>query len=54
LSRPANITPINNIVLAGDFTVGDYPSTLEGAVMSGINAAKEIISSRSQLPSGEF
>jgi uncharacterized protein with NAD-binding domain and iron-sulfur cluster len=46
LSRPANITPISNILLAGDFTAGDYPATLEGAVMSGINAAKEIISSR--------
>jgi squalene-associated FAD-dependent desaturase len=46
LSRPANITPIRNILLAGDFTAGDYPATLEGAVKSGINAAKEIISSR--------
>ena len=46
LSRPANTTPNNNILLAGDFTAGDYPSTLEGAVMSGINAAKEIISTR--------
>ncbi len=44
LSRPANTTPIGNIVLAGDFTAGDYPATLEGAVMSGIKAAKEIIS----------
>jgi squalene-associated FAD-dependent desaturase len=46
LSRPSNTTPIGNILLAGDFTAGDYPATLEGAVMSGINAAKEIISSR--------
>ncbi len=46
LSRPAIITPIGNILLAGDFIAGDYPATLEGAVMSGINAAKEIISSR--------
>ncbi len=46
LSRPANTTPNNNILLAGDFTAGDYPSTLEGAVMSGINAANEIISTR--------
>jgi squalene-associated FAD-dependent desaturase len=46
LSRPANTTPISNILLAGDFTAGDYPATLEGAVMSGINAANEIISSR--------
>jgi squalene-associated FAD-dependent desaturase len=46
LSRPTNTTPIRNILLAGDFTAGDYPATLEGAVMSGISAAKEIISSR--------
>lgn len=39
LSRPANMTPISNILLAGDFTEGEYPATLEGAVMSGIIAA---------------
>lgn len=44
LSRPAHTTPLPNILLAGDFTAGDYPATLEGAVMSGIRAAKEIIS----------
>jgi squalene-associated FAD-dependent desaturase len=44
LSRPGNNTPIPNILLAGDFTAGDYPATLEGAVMSGIKAAQEIIS----------
>jgi squalene-associated FAD-dependent desaturase len=46
LSRPAHNTPLPNILLAGDFTAGDYPATLEGAVMSGIHAAKKIISSR--------
>jgi len=46
LSRPTNTSPISNILLAGDFTAGDYPATLEGAVMSGIKAAKEIIASR--------
>lgn len=45
LRRPANTTPIANILLAGDFTAGDYPATLEGAVMSGIRAANEIIAS---------
>jgi len=29
LSRPAHITPIANLLLAGDFTSGDYPATLE-------------------------
>lgn len=44
LLRPAQITPINNLLLAGDFTAGDYPATLEGAVMSGIRAANTICS----------
>jgi squalene-associated FAD-dependent desaturase len=43
LSRPAFITPVANLLLAGDFTEGDYPATLEGAVMSGIRCANEII-----------
>lgn len=43
LSRPPHLTPINNLLLAGDFTEGDYPATLEGAVMSGIRCAHEII-----------
>jgi len=42
LHRPANVTPIANIMLAGDFTAGDYPATLEGAVMSGIQAAHAV------------
>ena len=45
LFRPSHITPLPNLFLAGDFVAGDYPATLEGAVMSGIRAAKEIISS---------
>ena len=44
--RPDNKTPLPNLFLAGDFTAGDYPSTLEGAVISGVKAAQEIISSR--------
>lgn len=43
LSRPAHLTPIENLLLAGDFTAGEYPATLEGAVMSGINCAKQLI-----------
>lgn len=42
LSRPRHITPIAGLLLAGDFTSGDYPATLEGAVMSGIRCADEI------------
>ena len=39
LSRPQNVTPLPGIYLAGDYTVGDYPATLESAVRSGIQCA---------------
>ena len=42
LTRPEYTTPIENLLLAGDFTAGDYPATLEGAVMSGIRCAEEM------------
>jgi squalene-associated FAD-dependent desaturase len=43
LTRPAHTTPLPNVFLAGDYVVGDYPATLEGAVMSGIQCAEEIL-----------
>ena len=42
LPRPAHLTPLASVLLAGDYTAGNYPATLEGAVMSGIRCAKEI------------
>ncbi|MEW6512219.1 MAG: hydroxysqualene dehydroxylase HpnE [Bacteroidota bacterium] len=33
--RPAPITPIGNLFLAGDWTATGYPATIEGAVLSG-------------------
>ena len=42
LARPAYITPVAGLLLAGDFTAGDYPATLEGAVLSGIRCANAI------------
>ncbi|WEF34474.1 hydroxysqualene dehydroxylase HpnE [Pseudoduganella chitinolytica] len=39
LARPANATPWPGLVLAGDYTAGDYPATLEMAVRSGLAAA---------------
>lgn len=39
LKRPENKTPYPNLYIAGDYTVGDYPATIEGAVRSGIHAA---------------
>jgi squalene-associated FAD-dependent desaturase len=39
LVRPANATPWPGLVLAGDYTAGAYPATLEMAVRSGLAAA---------------
>ena len=36
LARPDQRTAVPNLFLAGDYTAGDYPATLEGAVMSGV------------------
>ena len=40
LRRPAHRTDAEGILLAGDYTTGDYPATLEAAVRSGIAAAR--------------
>ncbi|MDR0480694.1 MAG: hydroxysqualene dehydroxylase HpnE [Gallionellaceae bacterium] len=42
LDRPSQITPVDRLLLAGDYTSGDYPATLEGAVMSGLRCAAAI------------
>jgi squalene-associated FAD-dependent desaturase len=42
LQRPSQQTPLPRLLLAGDYTAGDYPATLEGAVMSGIKCADMI------------
>lgn len=39
LRRPPNETVLNDLWLAGDYTAGDYPATIEGAVRSGLQAA---------------
>ena len=38
LRRPPNETALNHLWLAGDYTAGDYPATIEGAVRSGLQA----------------
>lgn len=43
LQRPAVATPHPRIFLAGDYTMGDYPATLEGAVRSGVCCAQTMI-----------
>ncbi|MDP2142650.1 MAG: hydroxysqualene dehydroxylase HpnE [Gallionella sp.] len=39
LQRPAQQTAHPRLYLAGDYTAGDYPATLEGAVQSGLRCA---------------
>jgi squalene-associated FAD-dependent desaturase len=39
LQRPSQMTSLPRLLLAGDYTKGDYPATLEGAVMSGLKCA---------------
>ena len=43
LQRPSQQTPLPRLLLAGDYTVGDYPATLEGAVISGLKCAEMVI-----------
>jgi len=43
LFRPDNTTPVPGLYLAGDYTLGDYPATLEGAVRSGVKCARLIL-----------
>jgi squalene-associated FAD-dependent desaturase len=42
LWRPKNRTPVQGLWLAGDYTAGDYPATLEGAVRSGVECARQL------------
>jgi squalene-associated FAD-dependent desaturase len=42
LQRPAQQTLLPRLLLAGDYTAGDYPATLEGAVISGLKCAELI------------
>ncbi|KQZ28000.1 hydroxysqualene dehydroxylase HpnE [Duganella sp. Root1480D1] len=39
LKRPPNETQAKGLVLAGDYTAGEYPATLEMAIRSGVRAA---------------
>lgn len=41
--RPTQKTEIKGCYLAGDYTLTPYPSTIEGAVMSGIQCAKLLL-----------
>nr|ADU90689.1 putative squalene/phytoene dehydrogenase [Collimonas sp. MPS11E8] len=43
LARPANDSGLEKLMLAGDYTASDYPATLESAVRSGQQAARELL-----------
>ncbi len=43
LQRPPQLPPLRRLMLAGDYTAGDYPATLEGAVMSGLKCAAALV-----------
>jgi squalene-associated FAD-dependent desaturase len=45
MPRPAQQTESPHLYLAGDYTAGDYPATIEGAVRSGIACAHQILTS---------
>lgn len=45
LNRPDNKTSYKDLYIAGDYTAGDYPATIEGAVRSGMNAANMLLAS---------
>ena len=45
LERPAQKTAVPGFHLAGDYTAGKYPATLEAAVRSGLSCARLIVSS---------
>ncbi len=44
LQRPPNDSGLPRLALAGDYTAGEYPATLEAAVRSGLSAARHLIS----------
>lgn len=43
LQRPSQHTHLPRLLLAGDYTEGDYPATLEGAIMSGLKCAEVLV-----------
>ena len=48
LQRPGNDTGIDGLWLAGDYTAGPYPATIESAVRSGVAAADALHQSSSR------
>jgi uncharacterized protein with NAD-binding domain and iron-sulfur cluster len=42
-SRPSSLTPLTRLTLAGDYIQTGWPATMEGAVISGRMAAREVL-----------
>jgi zeta-carotene desaturase len=47
--RPTQLTPIGNFFLAGSYTAQDYIDSMEGATISGKQAAQVIIANADKL-----
>jgi zeta-carotene desaturase len=47
--RPTQATPISNFFLAGSYTAQDYIDSMEGATLSGQQAAAAILANVRQL-----
>lgn len=43
ISRPITVTPVRNLLLAGDYVDSPYPATIEAAVRSGLAAARHVL-----------
>ncbi|MBI1388614.1 MAG: FAD-dependent oxidoreductase [bacterium] len=52
--RPLPPTALKNFFLAGDWTQTGLPATIEGAVVSGINAARELLSYKRKTEKSRF
>lgn len=50
MRRPPAATSLPGLFLAGDYVAGDYPATIEGAVRSGVAAARLILG---ETPAGQ-
>lgn len=51
VSRPPTFTPLPGLLLAGDYVASDLPATLEGAMRSGVAAARSVLD---QTAGGQF
>jgi uncharacterized protein with NAD-binding domain and iron-sulfur cluster len=50
--RPAAATPVPGVALAGAWTATGWPATMEGAVRSGIRAARLVVPARGSAKAG--